>query len=74
MEYNLSFAQFLDKKKNNGFRYPDRTAYTALSFDYHIKEFKTREAMAKKIRREQSKPSHWTNSIPIIPLSDGEGF
>lgn len=62
------------KKKANDNPKALLVAYKSTDFMYTLKTFKSRDALAKCIRKQQDSPAHWTNWIPLIPLTDGEGY
>ena len=72
-EYTLSFAESL----SHVHALPERTAYqngTGLNFDKRYKVFSSREFMAHMIRKQQQGPTTHFQWIPVVKLSDLEGY
>jgi len=67
MTKRLSFADRLNYK-------PELYAKQNLERDVGFKKWGSRESRARYIRKQESKPHHRLNWIPIIPLIDGEGY
>lgn len=66
----MSFASSISYKAPN----PERTAKRSVSWDVTFQEWSNRKAMAKSIRIQQRSAVNRFNWIPLVALSDIEGF
>ena len=69
MTETYSFAEFCARKPS----LTDRHAYRHMSWDVQVKKFRTREALAKSIRRQEKSAAHNLNWHPAILLQPHEG-
>jgi hypothetical protein len=55
-------------------KHPERTAYRYLTMDIEYKVFRTREALAKCIRKQEERGHSHHDWSPVVSLGSGEGF
>jgi hypothetical protein len=71
--YTLSFAASI----NHPHEHPERTAYHpggGLDFDNHFQVWPNRASMARSVRMQQKRERHSDDWVPVVKLSDGEGY
>lgn len=74
-QYTVTLAELLLLKRNKNASVDSRVAYRSQSsWDYTVKVFSSREAMAKTIRKEQENAPRYDNWIALIPLEQNEGY
>lgn len=66
----LSFADSLNFKPEN----PKLWAKQNLEWDVIFKQWSNRESLAKYIRKQEKSAPHRLDWIPVIALTDGEGY
>jgi len=68
--YQLSFAQAQSYQHPA----PDRTAKRMVGWDILFRVWNCRKAMARSVRMQQKRAPHRLDWIPLVSLSDGEGY
>lgn len=66
----MSFADSLKFKPEH----PERTAKKCLGWNVEFQIWSNRKAMAKSIRMQQKRANSQSDWIPLIPLTDIEGY
>lgn len=73
--YQISVAEFIRRKRAQNASVDLKSAYRASgNFAYTIAVFPSRESLAKRVRKQNEKPSHWLNWSAVIPLTGLEGY
>lgn len=73
MNKTITMAQFFELKKALPVN-AELIAYRSISWDYEVKTYKSREALARAIRKQETRARHWTDFNALVPLRDGEGY
>lgn len=72
-QFNITTKDFIDFKKTSEFK--DRASYRPSGyFDFTVKIWKNREAMASAIRKQQKRARHFLDWNACVSLTDGEGY
>lgn len=73
--YQVSIAEFIHLKRTPNASVGLKVGYRASgNFEYTMAVFSSRESLAKRIRKQNEKPSHWLNWSALIPLTELEGY
>jgi len=73
-EVIMTGAEELSARRNGTYKHAERTASRSSGWDYIVKTWRTREAMAKAIRKQQQRASQASDWMAFVRLEDGEGY